>query len=193
MLELATLIACCPIPETGNRLRSLLEWQAFVNTVDVENGIEELTDPGSLYDVLTRIGALDPGAPPLSRADLPRARRCERRSATCSTSTSGSPPITPRSSCSIARARPAASVRFAGDGIAPDRRRATLDGGLGRILAVVYAAMVAAMDATEGLSARGLRLDLLRPLAQLVVPLVRDVGLRQPDEDQALPDAGGAQ
>ena len=37
--------------------------QAFVNTVDVENGIEELTDPGSLYDVLTRIGALDPAHP----------------------------------------------------------------------------------------------------------------------------------
>ena len=50
------------LPDPGDREPApepLRLVQAFVNTVDVENGIEELTDPGSLYDVLTRIGALD--------------------------------------------------------------------------------------------------------------------------------------
>ena len=71
------------LPDPGDREPApepLRLVQAFVNTVDVENGIEELTDPGSLHDVLTRIGALDPGAPPLSQADLPRALEIGRAS-----------------------------------------------------------------------------------------------------------------
>jgi len=64
------------LPDPGNREPApepLRMVQAFVNTVDVENGIEELTGPGELHGVLTRIGALDAGAPPLGEADLARA------------------------------------------------------------------------------------------------------------------------
>ena len=70
---------------------------------------------------------------------------CARRSGTCCTSTSGSRPTLRRSSCSTRTgATGGLSVRFARDGtshLAADG--STLDGALGRILAVVYSAMVA--------------------------------------------------
>ena len=43
--------------------------QAFVNTLDIENGVEELATPAGLEEALTRIGALEPAAP-LQEADL---------------------------------------------------------------------------------------------------------------------------
>ena len=47
--------------------------QRFVNTVDFENGIEELTDPRALEQALDEIGV--PAGVPLADADLARALR----------------------------------------------------------------------------------------------------------------------
>lgn len=119
--------------------------QAFVNTIDVENGIEELTDPGSLHEVLTRIGALDADAPALTRADLRSAlavREALRSLLHVNVGLAADP-----AALELLDGTGAAgglSVRFARDGssqLAADG--STLDGALGRILAVVYWAMVA--------------------------------------------------
>ena len=119
--------------------------QAFVNTVDVENGIEELTDAESLHATLTRIGALDEGAPPLTEADLTRAlavREALRSLLHANVGLSaGSEELAllDRTGTAVAL-----SVRFGRDGrsrLAADG--ATLDGALGRILAIVYSTMVA--------------------------------------------------
>ena len=119
--------------------------QAFVNTVDVENGIEELTDPGSLHDVLTRIGALDPAAPPLSQADLRRAlaiREALRNLLHVNVGLSAD-----HAALELLDRTGSAgglSVRFASDGTSRlTADGATLDDALGRILAVAYTAMVA--------------------------------------------------
>ena len=48
--------------------------QAFVNTVDFENGIEELTDPGALRAALVGLEVLAPDVP-LGQAELERALR----------------------------------------------------------------------------------------------------------------------
>src|SRR3712207_1636053 len=61
------------LPDPGNRAPApepLRLVQAFVNTVDVENGIEELTDAHALRDVLIRIGALAEESPRLTNDDL---------------------------------------------------------------------------------------------------------------------------
>jgi predicted RNA-binding Zn ribbon-like protein len=44
--------------------------QAFVNTVDIENGVEELATPAALRDALVRIGVLGEDAPELGEGDL---------------------------------------------------------------------------------------------------------------------------
>ena len=120
--------------------------QAFVNTVDVENGIEELTDPGSLHEVLTGIGALDPGAPPLTQADLRRALAVREalRSLLHVERRAGRSDPAALELLDRTGATGGLSVRFARDGtsrLATDG--STLDGALGRILAIVYSAMVA--------------------------------------------------
>jgi predicted RNA-binding Zn ribbon-like protein len=119
--------------------------QAFVNTVDVENGIEELTGPAELHGVLTRIGALDPGAPALGQSDLLRALAVREALRSLLHVNVGLPPR-PDALELLDRAGAAAplGVRFGRDG--SSRLASTdagLDGALGRILAVVYAAMVA--------------------------------------------------
>ena len=63
------------LPDPGDRspapepLRAL---QLFVNTLDTENGIEELTGPETLRQVLVDAKVLAPGTE-LTEADLPRA------------------------------------------------------------------------------------------------------------------------
>jgi predicted RNA-binding Zn ribbon-like protein len=119
--------------------------QAFVNTVDVENGIEELTDPGSLHDVLTRIGALDPGAPRLSQADLSRALAVREALRNLLHVNVGLP--ADHAALELLDRMGSTgglSVGFARDGTSNlTADGSTLDGAFGRILAVVYTAMVA--------------------------------------------------
>lgn len=119
--------------------------QAFVNTVDVENGIEELVDPASLHHVLTRIGALDEGAAKLEEADLRRALAVREALRNVLHANVGLAPD-PAALRLLDRTGAATglAVRFGRDG----RTRlasegSTLDGALGRILAIVYSSMVA--------------------------------------------------
>ena len=119
--------------------------QAFVNTVDVENGIEELTDPESLHAVLTRIGALDDGASALSRGDLRRAVAVREALRNLLHANVGLAPD-PAALELLDRIGAAGvlSVRFASNGASRlTAEGSTLGGALGRILAIVYSSMVA--------------------------------------------------
>jgi predicted RNA-binding Zn ribbon-like protein len=119
--------------------------QAFVNTVDVENGIEELTGPKELHDALARIGALDDGSPPLTRSDLRHALAVREALRHVLHANVGLTPD-PAALELLDRAggTGALSVRFARDGSSNLTSSASgLDGALGRILAVVYTSMVA--------------------------------------------------
>src|SRR5919106_617768 len=110
------------LPDPGGRSPApepLRMVQAFVNTVDIENGREELVAPSDVRDLLLRIGALERDAAPLrdaeARATLERAARAAHL-----------------------------SLRFAPDdrlALAPSA--SGLDGALGRVLAVAYTSMAA--------------------------------------------------
>jgi predicted RNA-binding Zn ribbon-like protein len=144
--KFATLLRMLPDPGDREPAPEPLRMvQAFVNTVDVENDIEELTDPGSLHEVLTRIGALDAGAPELTQADLRRAVAVREalRSLLHVNVGLGTDPAA-LELLDRTGATGSLSIRFARDG--SSRLHAdgsTLDAALGRILAVVYSAMVA--------------------------------------------------
>ena len=117
--------------------------QAFVNTVDVENGIEELTDPESLHEVLTRIGALDEGAPPLTRADLARGLAVREALRNLLHGNVGlEPDAAALELLDRTGATGALSVRFDSDGARLSSDGRNLNGALGRVLAVVYSSMV---------------------------------------------------
>ena len=119
--------------------------QAFVNTVDVENGVEELTNPGQLHAALTRVGALDDGAPALTPADLRRALAVrEALRALLHANVGLTPDPAALKLLDEVGSAGAFAVRFGADGsptLAPEA--SGVDGALGRILAVVYSSMVA--------------------------------------------------
>jgi predicted RNA-binding Zn ribbon-like protein len=135
------------LPDPGNREPApepLRMVQAFVNTVDVENGVEELTGPKELHSVLTRIGALDAGAPPLTPADLRQAIAVREALRNLLHANVGLAPD-PAALELLDRtgSTGALSVRFKRDGSSLlEADASTLDGALGRILAIVYSAMV---------------------------------------------------
>ncbi len=119
--------------------------QAFVNTVDVENDVEELTGPGELQAVLVRIGALDRGSPALSAADLRRALAVREALRSLLHANVGLAPD-PKALGVLDDAGSSVSlgVRFGRDASARlDTDASTLDGALGRILAIVYSAITA--------------------------------------------------
>jgi predicted RNA-binding Zn ribbon-like protein len=117
--------------------------QAFVNTLDIENGVEELTTPGALEDALTRIGALAPGGAPLRDADLRVG--LETREALRSLALGNSGVDVPAEAhATLERVARAAqlTVRFDEDGrgrLVPSA--GGVDGALGRIVAVVHETM----------------------------------------------------
>jgi predicted RNA-binding Zn ribbon-like protein len=117
--------------------------QAFVNTVDIENGIEELTNAGALRDVLLRIGALSRGAAPLDAEDLPRALELREALRRLLLVNAGGE-VDAEALAVLERASAAAqlSIRFE-RGATPTLlpRAGGLDGAIGRILAVVFTAM----------------------------------------------------
>jgi len=119
--------------------------QAFVNTVDAENGVEELTGPEALRDVLVRIGALQEGSPALSAADVRRALAVREALRSLLHANSGLAPD-PKAFDVLDGAGSSVSlgVRFGPDGSARlDTDASTLQSALGRILAIVYSSMVA--------------------------------------------------
>ena len=135
------------LPDPGNREPApepLRLVQAFVNTIDIENGIEELTDAAALRSALVRIGALSRGAPPLADEDLEQALEVREALRRVLLVNAGERPR-PEALAVLEDASTAArlSIRFEGDATpALVPRAAGLDGAVGRILAVVYASMV---------------------------------------------------
>jgi predicted RNA-binding Zn ribbon-like protein len=133
------------LPDPGDRQPApdpLRLVQAFVNTVDIENGIEELTDEAALRDVLVRIGALSLAAPQLDDADVEQAlelREALRRLLLVNSGEQADSAALAVLEQASAAAR--LSIRFDRDGT-PTLLPQTggLDGALGRIVAVVYAA-----------------------------------------------------
>jgi predicted RNA-binding Zn ribbon-like protein len=134
------------LPDPGNRQPApepLRLVQAFVNTVDIENGVEELTDADALRDVLVRIGALPRAATPLAGTDVERAlevREALRRLLLVNAGGEADPEAFAVLEHASAAARLA--IRFERDAqptLLP--RAAGLDGAIGRILAVVYTSM----------------------------------------------------
>jgi predicted RNA-binding Zn ribbon-like protein len=116
--------------------------QAFVNTLDIENGVEELTTPHALHDVLARIGALPPGEGALREADLRVALETREALRALALGNSGVA-VPPEAHAALERVARAAhlTVRFhegrgrlvpGADGV---------DGALGRIVAVVHETM----------------------------------------------------
>lgn len=134
------------LPDPGNREPApepLRLVQAFVNTIDIENGIEELTDPGALRDVLIRIGLLPRAAAQLSGAELGKALEVREALRRLLLVNAGGR-VDSEALAVLEHASGAArlSIRFERDA------RPTLlpgvggvDGAIGRILAVVYTAM----------------------------------------------------
>lgn len=136
------------LPDPGDREPApapLRMVQAFVNTVDVENGVEELIGPKELYEVLIRIGALERGSPALTQADLRRALAVREALRNLLHSNVGLTPD-PKALRVLDVAGSAAVLRvsFAPDGSSRlEVEASTLDNAVGRILAVVYSSMVA--------------------------------------------------
>jgi predicted RNA-binding Zn ribbon-like protein len=134
------------LPDPGNREPApepLRLVQAFVNTVDIENGIEELTDADELRGVLVRLGALPRAATALPEGDLERAlevREALRRLLLVNAGGDADPEALAVLEHASAAAR--LVIRFERD-VQPILlpRAGGLDGAIGRILAVVYTAM----------------------------------------------------
>ncbi|HEY6585148.1 MAG TPA: CGNR zinc finger domain-containing protein [Gaiellaceae bacterium] len=117
--------------------------QAFVNTVDIENGVEELADSAALRDVLIRIGALSRGATTLDDGDLGRALELREALRRLLLVNAGGE-VDAEALTALERASAAArlSIRFERDATPTLHPQAGgLDGALGRILAVVFTAM----------------------------------------------------
>ena len=134
------------LPDPGNRTPApepLRLVQAFVNTVDIENGIEELTDADALRDVLVRIGALPRAASPLADEDVAKAvelREALRRLLLVNAGEEADSEALAVLERASASAR--LSIRFERDSrstLVPSA--GGLDGAVGRILAVVYTSM----------------------------------------------------
>lgn len=134
------------LPDPGNRKPApepLRLVQAFVNTVDVENGIEELTDAAALRAVLVRIGALPRAASPLAEDEVEKAievREALRRLLLVNAGEEADPEAFAVLEHASTSAR--LTIRFERD--APPTllpRAGGLDGALGRILAVAYTSM----------------------------------------------------
>lgn len=119
--------------------------QAFVNTLDIENGVEELESPDALEAVLRRLGVLDGAARPLHDADLRVALDTREALRSLALANSGVP-LDPAAPAALERAARAAhfTVRFAPGGRARLVPAAEgVDGALGRIVAVVHETMAA--------------------------------------------------
>jgi predicted RNA-binding Zn ribbon-like protein len=133
------------LPDPGDRQPApdpLRLVQAFVNTVDIENGIEELTDEAALRDALIRIGALSRAAPQLDGADVAQAlelREALRRLLLVNSGEQADSAALAVLEQASAAAR--LSIRFDRNGTPTLLPQAgDLDGALGRIVAVVYTA-----------------------------------------------------
>ena len=135
------------IPDPGGRAPApgrLRLVQAFVNTRDIENVVDELADPEALRAILVDLDVLAGDAPPLHEADLHLALEALEALRALALANSGVP-LPADAATTLERVARAAhyTLRFE-----PGESRGRLepsapglDGALGRILAVVHDAM----------------------------------------------------
>lgn len=127
-----------PAPEP---LRSV---QLFVNTLDIENGVEELVDPEALRVALLRAGVLPDADAPLSEADVGVALAVREALRELALGNNGGT-VGPDALATLMRAARTAnlSVTFPPGGVTRLVPAADgLDGALGRLLAIVHDAQV---------------------------------------------------
>ena len=127
-----------PAPEP---LRSV---QLFVNTLDIENGVEELVDPEALRAALLRAGVLPDVGASLSEADLGVALGVREALRELALANNGGT-VGPDALATLSRAARAANISVVfGPGGATRLVPAAggLDGALGRLLAIVHDARV---------------------------------------------------
>jgi predicted RNA-binding Zn ribbon-like protein len=119
--------------------------QAFVNTLDIENGREEFVAPSDVRGLLVRIGALADEGGQLGAADVRQALDVREALRSLLLENNGGA-RNPEAHATLERAARAAhlSLRFPpDDGLDLVPSAAGLDGALGRVLAVAYTAMAA--------------------------------------------------
>ena len=118
--------------------------QAFVNTRDIENVVDELGDPAALRATLVELGALPADAPALHEADLHLAVEAREALRSLALANNGVP-LPPEAAGTLERVARAAhlTLRFDGPGGRARLEPAApgLDGALGTILSVVHEAM----------------------------------------------------
>ena len=117
--------------------------RAFVNTRDLEAGTEELASPEELAAWLRAHGLADDALRP-SAGDLRRALEVREalRAAMLSHTDGAAPPAAAAQTLDKAAVRARLALRFEGDGGAAIRpASAGVDGALGRLLALVHAAI----------------------------------------------------
>jgi len=130
------------LPDPGDRspapgpLRAL---QLFVNTLDAENGIEELTEPEALRQVLAGANVLAPGTE-LTEADLTRAIEVREALRALLLANNGMP-VEPGRVAPLERAARAArlTLRIGEDGrprLVPTAEG--IEGAVGRLLAILH-------------------------------------------------------
>jgi predicted RNA-binding Zn ribbon-like protein len=116
--------------------------QAFVNTVDFENGVEELTDPAALEAALVRLGVIDEQTR-VAPGDFERAVRVREALRALLLGNNGvAVEHSTLETLEEATRRGRLAVRFDGEGgtaLLPDA--GGVDGALGRIVGVVHTAM----------------------------------------------------
>jgi predicted RNA-binding Zn ribbon-like protein len=121
---------------------TLARVQAFVNTLDVEDGVDQLTDPGQLRVWLTERELLDHGER-LGAADLQRAVEVrEALRGLLRTNAGGGVDAEAVASLNRTARNARLLVQFAGDGRAGlEPEPAGVEQAVARLLAIVYTAM----------------------------------------------------
>ena len=132
------------LPDPGDRTpapEALRPIQAFVNTLDIENGIEELSTPAGLAAALERAGLAEPGLEP-TNPDL-RVALDVREALRALLLANNGVAIEPEALAPLERAARAGQLaaRFSADGAAVLVAEAPgVDGALGRLVALVLTA-----------------------------------------------------
>ena len=166
--------------------------RSFVNTLDIDDGIERCrTRPSSR--VARRARPAGDGAaaarrarpPPTCAARSSCARRCAR---TCSPITTSRSPAGAAATLDAAARRARLTLRFTGaDETALEPAAGGVDGALGRLLAIVARGDRGRhVAAPEGLPGRHLPVGVLRHVAQPLGGVVRHARVRQPREGARL-------
>ena len=118
--------------------------QLFVNTLDIENGVEELTGPAALREALARAGVLEPDGAPLADADVRAALEVREALRELALANNGGA-LGADAAATLARAARAAGLTLGFGGGPATRLEPTaggVDGALGRLLAIVHDARV---------------------------------------------------